>query len=70
MFQSVLAVPPKSTIYLTIDVSKIIPPVHEHPPDAQRGWDLPPAVLVPLGVRENQTIDQGTRYREFTLPSF
>jgi GPI-anchor transamidase subunit T len=68
MFQSVLIVPPKKTIYLTIDVSKSFLRYTEHPPDAQRGWDLPPAVLVPLGVRENQSIDQGTRYPRIYTP--
>ena len=31
-----------------MDVVKPFLRYTEHPPDAQRGWDLPPAVLVPL----------------------
>lgn len=31
-----------------MDVTKSFLRYTEHPPDAQRGWDLPPAVLVPL----------------------
>jgi phosphatidylinositol glycan class T len=68
MFQSVLVVPSNSTIYLTMDVSKSFLRYTEHPPDAQRGWDLPPAVFVPLGVRENQTIGQTARYPKIYSP--
>lgn len=32
-----------------MDVIKPFLRYTEHPPDAQRGWDLPPAVLIPLG---------------------
>lgn len=31
-----------------MDVTKAFLRYTEHPPDAQRGWDLPPAVIVPL----------------------
>jgi GPI-anchor transamidase subunit T len=31
-----------------MDVTKSFLRYTEHPPDAQRGWDLPPAVFVPL----------------------
>ncbi|KAJ7134086.1 GPI transamidase component PIG-T [Mycena crocata] len=48
-FQAVLTLPPQSTVHLSIDISKAFLRYTEHPPDAQRGWDLPPAVLVPLG---------------------
>jgi phosphatidylinositol glycan class T len=43
-----LRLPPNSTIDVTVDVTKAFLRYTEHPPDAQRGWDLPPAVLVPL----------------------
>lgn len=32
-----------------MDVTKSFLRYTEHPPDAQRGWDLPPAVISPLG---------------------
>ncbi|KAF8223922.1 Gpi16 subunit, GPI transamidase component [Tricholoma matsutake] len=48
-FQCVLALHPKSTVHLTMDVTKSFLRYTEHPPDAQRGWDLPPAVISPLG---------------------
>lgn len=41
-----------------MDVVKPFLRYTEHPPDAQRGWDLPPAVLVPLladAARDNTT---------------
>jgi len=68
MFQSILTIPPSSTIHLTIDVTKSFLRYTEHPPDAQRGWDLPPAVFVPLGVHENQTIDHDARYPRIYTP--
>lgn len=55
-FQSILTLPPKSTIYLTIDVTKSFLRYTEHPPDAQRGWDLPPAVIVPLSASDSQPL--------------
>ncbi|KZT12249.1 Gpi16 subunit GPI transamidase component [Laetiporus sulphureus 93-53] len=48
LMQVVLTLPPKSTLQLTMDVSKPFLRYTEHPPDAQRGWDLPPAVFVPF----------------------
>jgi phosphatidylinositol glycan class T len=33
---------------MTLDVTKAFLRYTEHPPDAQRGWDLPPAVFVPI----------------------
>ncbi|KXN82279.1 GPI transamidase component PIG-T [Leucoagaricus sp. SymC.cos] len=47
-FQAMLSLPPKSVTHLTMDVDKAFLRYTEHPPDAQRGWDLPPAVLIPL----------------------
>jgi len=34
---------------MTMDVTKAFLRYTEHPPDAQRGWDLPPGVFVPIG---------------------
>ncbi|THG96087.1 hypothetical protein EW026_g5684 [Hermanssonia centrifuga] len=36
-----------------MDVTKPFLRYTEHPPDAQRGWNLPPAVVVPLAWDEN-----------------
>jgi len=47
-FQSILTLPANSTVHMIIDVTKSFLRYTEHPPDAQRGWDLPPAVLLPL----------------------
>ena len=33
---------------MTLEVTKAFLRYTEHPPDAQRGWDLPPAVFVPM----------------------
>ncbi|PIL34828.1 hypothetical protein GSI_02615 [Ganoderma sinense ZZ0214-1] len=48
LLQAVLRLPPSSTLHLTMDVLKPFLRYTEHQPDAQRGWDLPPAVLVPF----------------------
>ncbi|CDO72260.1 hypothetical protein BN946_scf184970.g112 [Trametes cinnabarina] len=52
LLQAVLTLPPHTTLRLTMDVSKPFLRYTEHPPDAQRGWDLPPAVLVPFAFGE------------------
>ena len=69
MFQCILTIPPTGKISLNIDVSKSFLRYTEHPPDAQRGWDLPPAVFVPLGAHERQTIDHyAARYPRIYTP--
>ncbi|KAI0775576.1 Gpi16 subunit GPI transamidase component [Trametes elegans] len=46
LLQAVLTLPPRATLQLVMDVSKPFLRYTEHQPDAQRGWDLPPAVVV------------------------
>jgi len=48
LFEPLLTLPPQSSVQLTIAVTKTFLRYTEHPPDAERGWDLPPAVLVPV----------------------
>ena len=62
LLQAVLTLPPHGTLRLTMDVAKPFLRYTEHQPDAQRGWDLPPAVLVPFAfgspdvhARDNRT---------------
>lgn len=52
-FQAVFRIPAKSTLLLTMDVTKAFLRYTEHPPDAQRGWDLPPAIIMPLTNTQN-----------------
>lgn len=52
LLQAVLTLPPKATLQLTMDVMKPFLRYTEHPPDAQRGWDLPPAVFLPFSFGE------------------
>lgn len=47
-FQVIVTLPAHAHIKLSIDVTKAFLRYTEHPPDAQRGWDLPPAVFIPL----------------------
>ncbi|KAJ3555610.1 hypothetical protein NM688_g2479 [Phlebia brevispora] len=50
LLQALISLPANSTVVLTMDVVKPFLRYTEHPPDAQRGWDLPPAVFIPFGV--------------------
>ena len=52
LYQTTVTVPAGSTVYMTVDVTKAFLRYTEHPPDAQRGWDLPPAVFVPIRTGE------------------
>jgi len=36
-----------------MDVTKAFLRYTEHPPDAQRGWDLPPAIITPVCLIDN-----------------
>ncbi|KAF8184185.1 GPI transamidase component PIG-T [Pholiota molesta] len=54
-FQVALLIPPKKTVQISMDVTKAFLRYTEHPPDAQRGWDLPPAVLTPVKRSQNET---------------
>lgn len=38
-----------------MDVTKAFLRYTEHPPDAQRGWDLPPAIFTPLELGMNNS---------------
>lgn len=65
-FQSILTLHPLSIVHLTIDVTKSFLRYTEHPPDAQRGWDLPPAIFVPLEIDRNQPAAQPMGGRIYT----
>jgi phosphatidylinositol glycan class T len=36
-----------------MDITKSFLRYTEYPPDAQRGWDLPPAIITPLKIDRN-----------------
>ncbi|KAH6911862.1 GPI transamidase component GPI16 [Coprinopsis sp. MPI-PUGE-AT-0042] len=44
-FQATFHIPANATLTFTVDITKAFLRYTEHPPDAQRGWDLPPAVV-------------------------
>jgi Gpi16 subunit, GPI transamidase component len=48
LLQATLELPPHETPHLSLGVRKAFLRYKEHLPDAQRGWDLPPAVFVPV----------------------
>lgn len=49
-----------------MDVTKAFLRYTEHPPDAQRGWDLPPAILTPIEIRGNNTMGHVSGGRIYT----
>jgi phosphatidylinositol glycan class T len=51
-----LVIPPRTTIDITMDVTKAFLRYTEHPPDAQRGWDLPPAIFTPVELQNNGSL--------------
>ncbi|KAI0248272.1 GPI transamidase component PIG-T [Lactifluus subvellereus] len=50
LLQATLELPPHEALHLSFRVRKAFLSYKEHPPDAQRGWDLPPAVFVPVNT--------------------
>ena len=52
-FQVTLNLPPQETVRIAMDVTKAFLRYTEHPPDAQRGWDLPPAIITPVRLIDN-----------------
>lgn len=46
--QADLTVPGLTTVCISMEVSRAFLKYTEHPPDAMRGWDLPPAILFPV----------------------
>ena len=60
-FQSVMALPAKGRVELTMEVAKAFLRYTEHPPDAQRGWDLPPAIFILLDQVANSSLDTTNR---------
>jgi phosphatidylinositol glycan class T len=58
LYQSTVTVPAGSTVYMTMDVTKAFLRYTEHPPDAQRGWDLPPAVFVPIRADKKDELER------------
>lgn len=50
-----------------MDVTKAFLRYTEHPPDAQRGWDLPPAVFVPIKTNGNEREGMGRIYTPILL---
>nr|GAT60861.1 GPI transamidase component GPI16 [Mycena chlorophos] len=70
MFQAIVQIPPRSTLKLSMDITKAFLRYTEHPPDAQRGWDLPPAVFVPLDSEPQRRIYAPTLLVDLATPDF
>ena len=57
-------IPAGAIVKLDMEVEKSFLRYTEHPPDAQRGWDLPPAVFIPLysSLQTNNFISSSEMY--------
>ena len=74
--QVLLRIPANSTLNLRMDVTKSFLRNTEYPPDAQRGWDLPPAVFTVLdyeGENDLRSQERGPaeipgRWKIYTKP--
>ncbi|KAH9919179.1 Gpi16 subunit GPI transamidase component [Epithele typhae] len=60
LLQAALTLPAHATLVLTMDVAKAFLRYTEHQPDAQRGWDLPPAVLAPFAFGNGSALRPGS----------
>lgn len=63
--EAVLSLPARSTVSLRVDVGRAFLRYTEHPPDAQRGWDLPGAVVVLLPASPGNSSSTG-RWRSYS----
>ncbi|KAI6116168.1 GPI transamidase component PIG-T [Pisolithus sp. B1] len=69
--QAILTIPAASTLHLSMEISRAFLKYTEHPPDAMRGWDLPPAILFPvcepaMGMCGMQNTSSGIQGRMYT----
>jgi GPI-anchor transamidase subunit T len=63
-----LHLPPRSTSRITLEFEKVFLKYTEHPPDAQRGWEIPGGVLVPSPFTETNSGSVGRLPRMYTAP--
>ncbi|KAI6124579.1 GPI transamidase component PIG-T [Pisolithus croceorrhizus] len=69
--QAILTIPAASTLHLSMEISRAFLKYTEHPPDAMRGWDLPPAILFPVcepatSICGTQNTSSGIQGRMYT----
>lgn len=65
-----LRIPPKSTVFLTYDFEKSILRYTEYPPDANRGFDVPGAVITILGGRSQYNLRTTALLLNLPTPDF
>jgi phosphatidylinositol glycan class T len=69
--EAVLVVPPNSTVYLTYDFEKAVLRYTEYPPDANRGFDIAPAMITVLnGPRKGFSIRTTSLLLNLPTPDF
>ncbi|KZV68526.1 Gpi16 subunit, GPI transamidase component [Peniophora sp. CONT] len=70
LLQTEILLPPGEHLQISARVRKSFLRYTEHPPDAQRGWDLPPGVLVSLEPIPTPALhhSSGTSQRMYTRP--
>lgn len=75
--QMVLNLPAQAAVRMSMEVTKAFLRYTEHPPDAQRGWDLPPAIITPVccdngsdSMVKNSRIYTGALLVDLATPDF
>lgn len=61
VIEAVVRIPASSTVVFTLELKKSFVPYSQHPPDAHRGFDLNPAIVIPLMPLDPR--DSLTRHR-------
>ncbi|KAG8831637.1 Subunit of the glycosylphosphatidylinositol transamidase complex-like protein [Serendipita sp. 399] len=61
-----LRLPSRSFVYFSFEFEKKFLKYTEHPPDAQRGWDLPGGVLIPVNNKDASALSRLPRM--YTTP--
>ncbi|KAF8318956.1 Gpi16 subunit, GPI transamidase component [Clavulina sp. PMI_390] len=67
LFEALIHLPAKSTVEIQLNIHKSSILYTEHPPDASRGWDLPPAIFFLPGGEKIYTT---TLLAELPTPDF
>lgn len=64
LLEGELTIPASATLHVSMEVTRSFLRYTEHPPDAHRGWDMPPAVFVPRNRNDSSSYGE----RVYTRP--
>lgn len=67
LLEAGLRIPPLTSVRLSFSFDKAFLRYTEHPPDAHRGFDLPPAVIIPLDEDADESNTLGEQMQRRVL---